>query len=202
MTMTPHLDDLMKKLQFLPGVGPKTAMRIALAMMKDRTKSIQLGDSIIAAANMVKSCQQCRHFSEHEVCHICSDPKRDQQTICVVETPSDLISVEESHCFHGRYFVLMGHISPIDGIGPEDLAIPSLIHQCTKQATQEVILATNSTVEGEVTAQYIVDQLKPHNISCSRIGHGVPIGGELEYLDGNTVKQALLARRNWLKNPS
>jgi recombination protein RecR len=102
----------------------------------------------------------------------------------------------------GRYFVLMGHISPIDGIGPEDLAIPSLIHQCTKQATQEVILATNSTVEGEVTAQYIVDQLKPHNISCSRIGHGVPIGGELEYLDGNTVKQALLARRNWLKNPS
>lgn len=198
--MTPHLDDLMTKLQFLPGVGPKTAMRMTLAMMKHISKSEALGQSIIDAAKHVRSCTQCRHFSEHEMCHICSDQKRDQQTICVVETPSDLMSVEESMCFNGRYFVLMGHISPIDGIGAEDLAIPSLIHQCQTQPINEVILATNSTVEGEVTAQYIVDQLKPHGITCTRIGHGVPIGGELEYLDGNTVKQALLSRRNWLQN--
>ena len=195
--MTPHLQKLIEKLQFLPGVGPKTAMRMAMNMLKDKALTNQLGHTIVEAVAAINHCEQCRNFSEGPKCNICSDTTRDHQTICVVETPSDLMSVEESMCFRGRYFVLMGRISPIDGIGPEDIGIPELIEQCTNNDVCEVILATNSTVEGEVTAQFITNQLKSLKIACSRIGYGMPIGGELEYLDGNTVKQALLSRKNW-----
>lgn len=195
--MTPHLQQLIEKLQFLPGVGPKTAMRMAMNMLQQKPLAHQLGQTVIEAVERICHCKQCRNFSEDELCNICTDTKREHHTICVVETPSDLISVEESMCFNGRYFVLMGRISPIDGIGPDDIAIPDLIQQCANQQIKEVILATNSTVEGEVTAQYITDQLRPLKVECSRIGYGMPIGGELEYLDGNTVKQALLARKNW-----
>ena len=195
--MTPHLQKLIEKLQFLPGVGPKTAMRMAMNMLKDKVLTNQLGHTIVEAVAAISHCEQCRNFSEGPKCTICSDTSRDHQTICVVETPSDLMSVEESMCFRGRYFFLMGRISPIDGIGPEDIGIPKLIEQCTNNDVCEVILATNSTVEGEVTAQFITNQLKSLKIACSRIGYGMPIGGELEYLDGNTVKQALLSRKNW-----
>jgi len=196
--MTPHLKKLIDKLQFLPGVGPKTAMRMAMNMLKDKDLTNQLGHTIVEAVAAINHCEQCRNFSEGPKCSICSDNTRDHNIICVIETPSDLMSVEESMCFTGRYYVLMGRISPIDGIGPEDIGIPELIKQCATQQITEVILATNSTVEGEVTAQYITNQLKPLKIPCSRIGYGMPIGGELEYLDGNTVKQALLSRKNWV----
>lgn len=195
--MTPHLQKLIEKLQFLPGVGPKTAMRMAMNMLKNKDLTDQLGHTIVEAVAAINHCEQCRNFSEGPKCTICANTTRDHQTICVVETPSDLMSVEESMCFNGRYFVLMGRISPIDGIGPEDIGIPELINQCSNGNVNEVILATNSTVEGEVTAQYITNQLKTLNIACTRIGYGMPIGGELEYLDGNTVKQALLSRKNW-----
>lgn len=195
--MTPNFEKLIKKLQFLPGVGPKTAMRMAMSMLKHKALSSELGKAVIEAVETIDHCVVCRNFSETPKCRICSNTQRDQKLICVVETPSDLMSVEESMIFNGRYFVLMGRISPIDGIGPEDIGIPKLIQQCADENINEVILATNSTVEGEVTAQFITDQLKPLNITCTRIGYGMPIGGELEYLDGNTVKQAFLSRKNW-----
>ena len=196
--MTPSLDRLISALQALPGVGPKSAYRMAIHLLeKGRESAKELSLSITNALENINHCQRCRNFSESPLCQICSSSKRDNSTLCVVETPSDLMSLEHSGSFNGLYFVLMGHLSPIDGIGPSELGIDALVEICIASQFKEVILATNSTVEGEVTAQYISDTLLKNNIICSRIGYGVPIGGELEYLDANTLKQALLSRKKW-----
>lgn len=197
--MTPSLDRLITALQALPGVGPKTANRLAIFLLeKGRDAAIALSHSLQDAVDHVKHCQRCRNFCEGSLCSICSSTKRDSQLLCIVETPSDLISLEQSGSYNGLYFVLMGHLSPIDGIGPNELGIPLLLENCISSNYKEVILATNSTVEGEVTAQYICDALAKKKITCSRIGYGMPIGGELEYLDGNTLKQALISRKKLL----
>ena len=198
--MTPSLDKLISSLQILPGVGPKSAYRMAIHLLeKGRESAKELSLSICEALENISHCQRCRNFSESPLCQICSSNKRDYSLLCVVETPSDLMSLEDSGSYNGLYFVLMGHLSPIDGVGPSELGIDSLIENCIASQFKEVILATNSTVEGEVTAQYISDTLLKHNIICSRIGYGVPIGGELEFLDANTLKQALLSRKKWSK---
>ena len=160
----------------------------------DRQGGLLLAEGLTDALTRVKNCQSCRNLTEYTECHICTDQQRDSSLICIVENPSDVIAIEQCGVFSGYYFVLMGHLSPIDGIGPKELGITDLIARA-QQHVQEVILATNPTVEGEATANYITEKLKPLGIQVSRIAHGVPVGGELEYIDGGTLAHALQSRK-------
>lgn len=160
----------------------------------DRQGGLSLAEALQEALTKVKNCCKCRNLTEHNECHICSDLRRDTKLLCVVESPSDVIAIEHSGSFRGYYFVLMGHLSPIDGIGPNELGINDLLHRASKEV-EEVIIATNPTVEGEATANYITEKLRHLNINASRIAHGVPIGGELEYIDGGTLAHALNSRK-------
>jgi recombination protein RecR len=162
---------------------------------RDREGAAALADALQQAVARIDHCSRCRNFTELEICEICADPRRDATTICVVETPADVLAVEQSGSFRGVYFVLMGHLSPIDGIGPEEIGLDRFHRRVVDEGISEVILATNPTVEGEATAYYLIDMLQPEGVRVSRIAHGVPLGGELEYVDGSTLAHAFLGRR-------
>ena len=186
----------MEALRCLPGVGPKSAQRMTLHLLeRDREGASSLARALQAAVDKVDHCSRCRNFTELEVCEICSDPRRDASTICVVETPADVLAVEQSGSYRGVYFVLMGHLSPIDGIGPAELGLDRFQQRVVEEGATEVILATNPTVEGEATAYYLSDVLQREGVKVSRIAHGVPLGGELEYVDGSTLAHAFSGRR-------
>lgn len=192
---SPSITQLIDRLNCLPGVGKKSAQRMAMHLLEhDRQGGLALGQALEEALTKVKNCSKCRNLTENSLCHICSDLNRDKEKICIVESPSDVIAIEHSGSFKGYYFVLMGHLSPIDGIGPKELGVDSLLELLTGPI-DEVILATNPTVEGEATATFITEKLRPLNVNVSRIAHGVPIGGELEYIDGSTLAHALNSRK-------
>lgn len=193
---SPLTKQLIIALQKLPGVGPKSAQRIACQMLakRGRENGLNLANALQQALTQVQQCHSCQNYTENEKCDLCMNTKRNTHTLCVVENPTDVIAVEQTHNYSGQYFVLHGHLSPLDNIGPLDLGIPKLITKIKQSHIKEVIIATNSTMEGQATAHYIVNQLSTLNIRCSRIAHGVPIGGELEYLDANTLIHALQSR--------
>ncbi len=196
MALTPKLQALIESLRRLPGVGPKTAQRMALHLLeRDRDAALMISDALATAARDIGECQQCHSLSEAQVCDICQHPGRDRTTLCVLESPIDLMAIEQTGGFSGLYFVLGGHLSPIDGIGPEELGIDQLLERLYQGEVQELVLATNPTVEGEATAHYIAEQLRDLDIKVSRIAHGVPVGGELEFVDGGTLAHALAGRR-------
>ena len=190
------IDQLIDALRCLPGVGAKSAQRMALQLLeRDRVAASHLSESIAEAVEKVGRCAECRTLTEHQVCAICSNVRRSSGEICVVENPADLYAIEQAGSFQGRYFVLLGHLSPIDGIGPEQLGIDQLIERLQNTRVTEVILATNLTVEGEATAHFIADKAKVLGVAVSRIAYGVPMGGELEYVDGGTLNIALQSRK-------
>jgi recombination protein RecR len=199
MKFSPLIDQLVQALRCLPGVGPKSAQRMAFHLLeRNREGGMQLAEILQIALTQVGHCQRCNTLSELEVCGICSDMRRDQQMLCVVESPGDVLALEQAGSYRGVYFVLMGHLSPIDGIGPEEIGIDRLLARVDSQQPQpisEVIMATNPTVEGEATAYYITEQVKARGVLVSRIAHGVPLGGELEYVDSGTLAHALSGRR-------
>ncbi|MCB1730725.1 MAG: recombination protein RecR [Halieaceae bacterium] len=196
MKFSPSLQDLIEALRCLPGVGPKSAQRMSLHLLeRDREGASALALALQTAVERIDHCSRCRNFTELEVCEVCGDPRRDSSVICVVETPADVLAIEESGGFRGHYFVLMGHLSPIDGIGPEELGLDVFHQRIVDEEVVEVILATNPTVEGEATAYYLTDMLQSEGVNVTRIAHGVPLGGELEYVDGSTLAHALSGRR-------
>ena len=180
----------------LPGVGPRSAQRMALHLLeRDRDGLVNLSNALKLAAENVVRCQYCRTLTEENICQICASSRRNKKLLCVVESPSDVVAFEQSGGYSGRYFVLMGHLSPIDGIGPEDIGIEKVLDTVSDFGVEEVILATNPTVEGEATAYYIAEELKPMGVTVTRIAHGVPLGGELEFIDGGTLSHALAGRK-------
>ena len=194
---SPLIDELMSSLRCLPGVGPKSAQRMALHLLeRDREGAERLAQSLHKAVEGVGRCQRCRTLTEQTLCGICSNARRDNQMLCIVETPADVLAIEQAGNYQGKYFVLLGHLSPIDGIGPDDIGIDQLMQLLQTDPVQELILATNPTVEGEATAFYISERAKNLGVTVSRIAHGVPLGGELEYVDGGTLAHAFLSRRN------
>jgi len=189
------IDGLKQALSRLPGVGPKTAQRMAFHLLeRDREGAHQLAEALRNALQRIGNCKRCNNFSEQELCAICASPKRDAGLLCVVESPADLETLEKAGVYRGMYFVLMGHLSPLDGIGPDELGVDRLEGLLSKSDIREVILATNLTVEGEATAHYIGGLIHKKNISVTRIAHGVPVGGELEYLDQGTLAHAFNGR--------
>ncbi|MFM7627069.1 MAG: recombination mediator RecR [Gammaproteobacteria bacterium] len=195
MKHSPAVARLIEALRTLPGVGPKTAQRMAFHLLQDgREGARRLAEGLDNALANVTRCRQCRMFTESELCAICAAPQRDASLLCVVESPADVVAVEQSGGYRGRYFVLMGHLSPLDGIGPEQLGIGLLETLLEGGAVQEVILATNPTVEGEATAHFLAELARSRGVRATRIAHGVPIGGELEYIDGGTLAHALAGR--------
>ncbi|MGF1737455.1 recombination mediator RecR [Photobacterium satsumensis] len=195
---TSHLlEQLMEALRCLPGVGPKSAQRMAFSLLqRNRQGGLQLADALSKAMTEIGHCRDCRTFTEEEVCAICSNPRRQENgEICVVESPADIVAVEATGQFSGRYFVLMGHLSPLDGIGPSDIGLDTLEFRLQNEPINELILATNPTVEGEATAHYIAELCSEYSIPASRIAHGVPVGGELELVDGTTLSHSLAGRQ-------
>ncbi len=197
MPSSPLINQLMEALRVLPGVGHRTAQRMAYHLLeRDRQGGRSLSDALIKAMDQVGRCDDCRTFTENKICTLCSSEKRDTSSLCIVETPADVDAVEQATDFRGRYFVLMGHLSPLDGIGPQELGLDQLHHRFENGNISEVILATNPTVEGEATAQYIHELAREFDIHTTRIAHGVPMGGELEYLDSSTLAYAFSGRRD------
>lgn len=195
MSFSPLIRQLIDALRILPGVGQKSAQRMALQLLeRDRSGGLRLAQALTQAMEGVGHCKQCRTLSEDEFCPQCSDPRRDDSLLCVVEGPLDVFAVEQTG-YRGRYFVLKGHLSPLDGLGPEAIGIPELEARIKAGSFSEVILATNPTVEGEATAHYIAQLLGGSGLVLSRIAHGVPLGGELELVDGGTLAHALAGRR-------
>lgn len=193
--LSPLIEQLVNALRCLPGVGPKTAQRMALQLLqRHRENGLNLARILQQALLEVGHCSICHTLCETTVCRLCSDTKRDGSLVCVVGTPMDVLAFEQTGNYRGHYFVLMGHLSPLDGIGPKEIGIEKLAARLDDPAINEVILATNTTVEGEATAHYIASMVKHKNIKCSRIAYGVPVGGELEYLDVNTLARSFAAR--------
>ncbi len=196
MNYSPLVARLIEALRCLPGVGPKSAQRMAFHLLeRDRQGAKVLAAAISEAAESVGQCQRCRMLTEADRCQICRSSGRDDGLLCIVETPADVVAVENSAGFNGRYFVLTGHLSPLDGIGPDELGLDQLEKILDDEPIQEVIVATNPTVEGEATAHYIAELCAARSIRASRIAHGVPMGGELEFVDGGTLSRALAGRR-------
>jgi len=196
MSQDAILEALKQALRRLPGIGPKSAQRMALHLLeRDREGMRALAQALSSAAERVRHCARCNNFTEEELCTICASPRRDQSLLCVVETPSDLVSLEQSGAYNGVYYVLMGRLSPLDGIGPEELGIARLEGLLAAGQIKEVVLATNPTVEGEATAHYLTELVHAHGIRATRIAYGVPVGGELEYTDRGTLARALTGRR-------
>lgn len=194
---SPLIDELMSALRCLPGVGPKSAQRMALHLLeRDRVGAERLATAMGRAVEGVGRCSRCRTLTEQGVCATCSNERRDNSLLCVVETPADILAIEQAGTYQGKYFVLLGHLSPIDGIGPEDIGVDQLMGLLQSEAIEELILATNPTVEGEATAHYIGERAKALGVNVSRIAHGVPLGGELEYIDGGTLAHAFSSRRS------
>jgi recombination protein RecR len=190
------LDFLTDALRRLPGIGPKSAQRIAYHLMQhDRDGAAMLGRALTESVERIHHCASCNTFTENEVCETCLDPERDAALLCVVETPADQLMIEQTLTYKGLYFVLMGRLSPLDGIGPRDIHLERLMQRATDGVVQEVVLATNFTNEGEATAHYISETLKARGLKVSRLARGVPVGGELEYVDAGTIARAMLDRR-------
>ncbi len=197
MAASPLLNRLMTALRCLPGVGPKSAQRMALHLLeRDRDGAQRLVEALQAALDGIGRCRLCRDLSETEVCALCANPRRDRSLLCVIETPADVLAVEQATGFQGVYFVLMGHLSPLDGIGPAELGLEVLEMRLDEGEIREIILATNPTVEGEATAYYIAELARERGIRATRIAHGVPLGGELESVDGGTLAHAFAGRRD------
>lgn len=190
------LERLVEALRVLPGVGPRSAQRMAYHLLQnDRHGAASLAEALEAALKVVRRCARCNNFTEDDVCALCRSPRRDRSLLCVVETPADLSMVEQTLSYSGMFFVLMGRLSPLDGIGPRDIGLDRLLARVADGEVCEVILATNFTNEGEATAHYIAEMLRVRNLKVSRIARGVPLGGELEYVDAGTLSQAMLDRR-------
>ncbi len=191
----PPIARLIEELAHLPGVGRKTAQRLAMHIVTGREDlAVSLSEAIIEARNKIKFCSSCFNLTEADPCPICSDPRRDQQTICIVEAPKDVIAMERTKEYHGLYHVLHGAISPMDGIGPEDIRLRELIVRLQGSEVEEIILATNPTIEGEATSMYISRLVKPTGIKVTRLAHGIPVGGDLEFADEVTLTKALEGR--------
>ncbi|OOR98850.1 recombination protein RecR [Canicola haemoglobinophilus] len=197
MQSSPLLENLIEHLRCLPGVGPKSAQRMAYHLLqRDRSGGMNLARALTEAMSKIGHCNHCRTFTEEDSCAICNNPRRQNSgLLCVVEQPSDIPAIEQTGQFSGRYFVLMGHLSPLDGIGPKEIGLDLLQKRLQNESFYEVILATNPTVEGEATANYIAEMCFQHNIKVSRIAHGIPVGGELETVDGTTLSHSLIGRR-------
>ena len=190
------LSQLIQAFKILPGIGEKSAQRMAFYLLeKNREGGLNLAKLISTSVDKIRNCSVCRNLTEDTVCEICRDERRNKTIICVVESPSDVIAIEKSGSFKGKYFVLMGRLSPIDGVTPQDLGIPKLVENINSSDIQEVIIATSPTIEGDATSFYIKDQLAEKNILISRIAYGVPMGGELEYVDNTTLGRAIQGRR-------
>ena len=190
------LEELIEALRCLPGVGPKSSQRMAYYLLqRDQPGARRLGAALNAALERIRHCEKCNSFAEEPVCGLCRSPRRDSTLLCVVETPGDLLMMEQAQCYQGLYFVLMGSLSPLDGIGPKDIHLDRLIQRAADGTVREVILATNFTVEGEATAHYIGELLRAKGIKATRIARGLPVGGELEHVDSGTLAQAVLERR-------
>ncbi len=191
------LEALKQALRRLPGVGPKGAQRMAFHLLeRDRDGARRIAEALTSALDRIRHCSRCNNLSDSELCAICSAPKRDRSLLCIVESPSDLVSLEQSGVYQGLYFVLMGRLSPLDGIGPEEIGVPRIEKLLDEGTIKEVVLATNLTVEGETTAHYLSDLVRARGVRATRIAYGVPIGGELEYTDRNTLARALAGRRD------
>jgi recombination protein RecR len=193
----PHsLDELINALRCLPGVGARSAQRMAYHLLqRDQESARRLADSLDYALQHVRHCEKCNNFTEEVVCELCSSQRRDPALLCVVEMPADLLMMEQAHCYKGMYFVLMGRLSPLDGIGPREINLDRLLKRARDNMVKEVILATNFTVEGEATAHYIGEMLQNEGLKITRIARGLPVGGELEHVDSGTLAQAVLERR-------
>lgn len=195
MKQSPLVQELIDAFTCLPGVGQRSAQRMAYALLeRNRAGGGRLADALRAAMDGVGQCRQCRNFTEEELCPVCADPRRDQTLVCIVESPADVLAIEQSGEYRGRYFVLMGHLSPIDGIGPAEIGLDLLEQQLADGRVKEIILATGTTVEGEATAHYVLE-MAGDSIAVSRIAQGVPMGGDLEFVDGATLAHALKGRR-------
>ncbi len=180
----------------LPGVGPKSSQRMAYHLLqRDPPGATRLAAALSQALARVRHCEKCNNYAEDPVCGLCSSPRRDSASLCVVEAPGDLLMMEQAQCYQGRYFVLMGVLSPLDGIGPKEIHLDRLIRRAADGTVREVILATNFTVEGEATAHYIGEALRARGLKVTRIARGLPVGGELEHVDSGTLAQAVLERR-------
>jgi len=193
---SPLTKRLIEALQSLPGVGPKSAQRMAFYLLakSGQTKGLTLSEALKSALQQVGQCQQCRIYSEQTLCDICKNAKRDASLLCVVESPADVAAIEYTNIYSGRYFVLQGHLSPLDGIGPQEIGIPALLERLQDSDIKELIIATNPTMEGKATEHYIANHVDHTTIKCSRLALGIPLGGELEYLDGGTLSHAFHSR--------
>ncbi|HEY6508075.1 MAG TPA: recombination mediator RecR, partial [Vicinamibacterales bacterium] len=190
------LEELIAALRCLPGVGPKSAQRMAYHLLqRDQSGASRLAAGLNQALARIRHCDRCNSFAEAEVCELCASPRRDPALLCVVESPGDLLMMEQAQCHQGLYFVLMGALSPLDGIGPKEIHLDRLLRRAADGVVREVILATNFTVEGEATAHYIGEALRARGLKVTRIARGLPVGGELEHVDGGTLSQAVLERR-------
>ncbi|MFO1364416.1 MAG: recombination mediator RecR [Burkholderiales bacterium] len=190
------VDELIEALRCLPGVGPKSAQRMAFHLLQhDPAGAQRLGAAFARALASVRRCARCNTFTEEEVCALCASPKRDPSALCIVETPADLATMEQTMAYRGHYFVLMGRLSPLDGVGPHEIGLDRLLARATDGAVKEVVLATNFTNEGEATAHYIGEMLRDRGLRITRIARGIPVGGELEYVDAGTLAQAFYERR-------
>ena len=196
MSYSPMLVRLIDTLKCMPGIGQKSAQRIAFHLLeRERDGALAMSAALKDAVEQIGHCKRCRMFTEDELCSICSDAGRDEASLCVVESPADVMAVEDATGYKGLYFVLMGHLSPLDGIGPVELGLDVLEQRLAGGVVKEMILATNPTVEGDATAHYLAELASRFGIEASRIAHGVPLGGELEYVDGGTLSHAFYGRR-------
>lgn len=190
------LEDLIESLRCLPGVGPKSAQRMAYHLLqRDHAGAQRLANSLTQALGYIRHCEKCNNFTEEAVCELCRSERRDAGLLCVVEMPADLMMMEQAHCYKGMYFVLMGRLSPLDGIGPREIHLDRLLKRTQDGVVREVVLATNFTVEGEATAHYISELLHTRGVRVTRIARGLPVGGELEHVDSGTLAQAVMERR-------
>ena len=190
------LEELIDALRCLPGVGPKSAQRMAYHLLqRDHEGAARLAGGLSHALERIRHCERCNTFTEEQVCELCRSPRRDTRQLCVVETPADMLMMEQAECYQGLYFVLMGRLSPLDGVGPKDIHLDRLIKRADDAIVREVIVATNFTMEGEATAHYIAELLLARNLKVSRIARGLPVGGELEHVDSGTLAQAVIERR-------
>jgi recombination protein RecR len=197
LAYSPLLQQLLQALRCLPGVGARTSQRMAFHLLeRDREGARALAAALVEGLDKIGECGKCRMLAEENICWICKSPERDDSLLCVVESPADVIAIEESGIFQGRYFVLQGRLSPLDGIGPEELGIGLFEDRLSNEEIKEIILATSSTVEGEATAGYLASLARQHGVAVSRIAHGVPIGGELEYVDRSTLSRAIAGRNS------
>ena len=201
MTLPPiktaaSLDDLVGALRRLPGIGPRSAQRMAYHLLqRDHAGARQLADSLSRALQLVRHCERCNNFTEEVVCELCQSSRREAELLCIVEMPADLLMMEQAHCYKGLYFVLMGRLSPLDGVGPKHIHLDHLLKRAQDGIVREVILATSFTVEGEATAHYIGELLRARGVKVMRIARGLPVGGELEHVDSGTLAQAVFERK-------